>query len=102
MNKWIKISGYSILAGSCIIWGMILVVPFLGLSVKKVALLTTILIISGEITFYLSIFILGKSIIEKIKKILLFWKKKPEGGSQETEDGRLKTKDKSIWSGKLD
>jgi len=76
MNKWIKISGYTILAGSCVLWGMILVVPFLGLSVKKVALLTTILIIAGEITFYLSIFILGKSIIEKIKNIFKFWKKK--------------------------
>jgi len=78
MNKWIKISGYIILAGSCILWCMIPIVPFLGLPVKKVALLTTILIIAGEITFYLSIFILGKSIIEKIKNILKFWKKKKE------------------------
>jgi len=76
MNKWIKISGYAILAGSCILWGMIPILPFLGLPVKRVALLTTILIISGEITFYLSIIILGKSIIQKIKSILMFWKKK--------------------------
>jgi hypothetical protein len=76
MNKWIKISGYAILAGSCLIWGMILVVPFMGLPLKKVAALTTVLIIAGEITFYLSIFILGKTILEKIKGIFMFWKKK--------------------------
>ena len=91
MNKWIKILGYTILAGSCVLWGMIPIVPFLGLPVKKVALLTTILIIAGEITFYLSIFILGKSIIEKIKNILKFRKKKKEVGSQKTEDGSQKT-----------
>ncbi len=85
MNRWIKISGYTILAGSCIIWGMIPIVPFLGLPVKKVALLTTILIISGEITFYLSIIILGKSIIQKIKSLLMFWKKKPEDGNPKTK-----------------
>ena len=94
MNKWIKILGYTILAGSCVLWGMILVVPFLGLSVKKVALLTTILIIAGEITFYLSLFILGKSILEKIKNILKFRKKKKEVGSQKTEVRRRKFEDK--------
>jgi hypothetical protein len=76
MNKWIKIAGYSILAGSCLLWGMILVVPFLGFSVKKAAGLTTILIIAGEITFYLGILILGKPILEKIKRLFMFWKKK--------------------------
>jgi hypothetical protein len=36
------------------------------------------LIIVGEITFYAGILILGKSILVKIKKILMFWKKQKE------------------------
>jgi hypothetical protein len=37
------------------------------------------LIIAGEILFYLSLFILGRSFYEKIKSKLKFWKAKPGG-----------------------
>jgi hypothetical protein len=83
MKKWVKLSGYFILSLSGLLWGLILVVPWLGFSKKEIAGIMAILIIAGEITFYLSILILGKSIYVKIKKSLMFWKKKPKDESQD-------------------
>jgi len=80
MKKWQKITGYSILILSGILWGLILVIPFLHFSKKQVAELLAIMIIAGEITFYLSILLLGKSIILKIKSYLTFWKRKKSHG----------------------
>jgi hypothetical protein len=72
----VKTIGYIILAVSCISFLMILVVPWLGFSKIKIAGITTGLLITGEILFYLSLFILGKSFYEKIKSKLKFWKTK--------------------------
>jgi len=63
----VKLAGYIILGISILIWLMIPVVPFLGFSVGKIAGITTGLIIAGEITFYLSIFMIGKEFLVKIK-----------------------------------
>ncbi len=62
-----KLAGYIILIISILIWLMIPVVPFMGFSVGKIAGITTGLIIAGEITFYLSIFLIGKEFLVKIK-----------------------------------
>jgi len=62
-----KLIGYVIFGICCILWGLILVVPFLGFSVAKIATVTTGLIIAGEITFYLSIFMIGKEFLVKMK-----------------------------------
>jgi hypothetical protein len=56
---------------------MILVVPWLDFSKVQIAGITTGLIITGEILFYTSLIILGKSFWEKIKSKLKFWKVKP-------------------------
>jgi beta-lactamase regulating signal transducer with metallopeptidase domain len=55
---------------------MILVVPWLGFSTIRIAGITTVLIIAGEILFYLSLFILGRSFYDKIKNKLRFRKVK--------------------------
>ena len=62
-----KLAGYIILGISILTLLMIPVVPFLGFSVAKIAGITTGLIIVGEITFYLSIFLIGKEFLIKIK-----------------------------------
>ena len=59
-------------------WGFILVVPFLGFSVAKIAGITTGLIVAGEITFYLSLFLIGKEFLIKLKNKLKFRKSKRE------------------------
>ena len=81
-----KLIGYIILGISILLWLTIPVVPFLGFSVSKIAGITTGLIIAGEITFYLSIFLIGKEFLVKIKN--KFKRKKTSGEPQsgETED----------------
>jgi hypothetical protein len=63
----VKTIGYIIFGISMLVWLMIPVIPFLGFSVGKAAGITTGLIIAGEITFYLSIFLIGKEFLVKIK-----------------------------------
>ena len=74
-----KTIGYILLSVSCIAFLMILVVPWLGFSKIHMAGITTGLIISGEVLFYLSLFILGRSFYDKIKSKLRFWKSKNTG-----------------------
>jgi len=80
-----KLIGYIILGLSIIIWLAIPVVPFLGFSVSKIAGITTGLIIAGEITFYLSIFLIGKEFLVKIKNKFKRRKNPPEPESTEPE-----------------
>jgi hypothetical protein len=72
----IKITGYILLLICCILFLSILIVPWLGFSKGQIAGITTGLIIGGEITFYLSLILLGRSFFDKIKRKLKFWKKK--------------------------
>jgi hypothetical protein len=80
--KVTKLIGYIIFGLSCLIWLLIAVVPFLGFSAGKIAGITTGLIIAGEITFYLSIFLIGKDFLVKMKNKFKFGKSK---SSEETE-----------------
>lgn len=73
----LKTIGYILLLISCLAFLMILIVPWLGFSRIQIATITTGLIIAGEVLFYLSLFILGRSFWDKIKSKLKFWKVKP-------------------------
>jgi hypothetical protein len=81
----VKLIGYVILGISIVIWLLIPVVPFLGFSVGKAAGITTGLIIAGEITFYLSIFLIGKEFLVKIKNWFKRRKAKSSPESFESE-----------------
>lgn len=72
----LRITGYTLFTISTISFLLILVIPWFGYSKGQIAGLITGLIIIGEVTFYLSIFILGKSFWEKIKGMLRFRKSK--------------------------
>jgi hypothetical protein len=72
----IKIAGYIILGISCLLFILIPVVPWFDFSKTQIAGITAALLIAGEITFYLSLFILGKSFFEKIKSKFKFRKTK--------------------------
>jgi hypothetical protein len=76
LKEMVKITGYISFLVSCLLWGMVLITPWLDLPKKQIAGITAILIIAGEITFYLSIILLGRSIIENITNKLKFWKNK--------------------------
>jgi hypothetical protein len=81
----VKTIGYILLLISCLSFLMILIVPWLGFSKIQIAGITTGLIIAGEILFYLSLIILGRSFYEKIKSKLKFWKPKT---SKTTDPGQ--------------
>ena len=72
----VKIIGYILLLLSCLMWGLIFITPWLDFSKSQIAVITTVLIIAGEILFYVSIIIIGKSFFDKIKNKLKFWKTK--------------------------
>jgi len=74
--QMVKTLGYILLAISCVSFLLIPVVPFLGFPVIKIAGITTGLIITGEVLFYLSLLILGKSFYDRIKSFLKFRKAK--------------------------
>ena len=73
----IKVTGYILLAISCLLFIMIPVVPWFDFSKSQIAGITTVLIIAGEILFYLSLFILGRAFFDKLKARLKFWKARP-------------------------
>lgn len=75
----LKTIGYIILVISCLSFMMIPVIPWLGFSKIQIAGITTGLIVTGEILFYLSLFILGRSFWDKIKSKLRFWKVRTKG-----------------------
>ena len=70
----VKIIGYIVLLISCLLFLIILIVPWFGFSKIEIAGITTGLIIAGEVLFYSSLIILGKSFFDKIKNKLKFWK----------------------------
>ena len=72
----IKTIGYILFVLCCLAWLLILVIPWLGYSKGETAGIIAGLIIFGEVTFYVSILMLGKTFYNKIKEKLRFRKKK--------------------------
>jgi hypothetical protein len=81
----LKITGYILLTISCISFLLILVIPWFDLTKGQIAGITTILIIIGEVLFYTSIFILGKTFYAKLKSKIKFWKPKPGVDNEKTD-----------------
>jgi hypothetical protein len=83
----IKTLGYTLLVLCCVAWLMIPVIPFLGFSKGMMAGIITGLIIFGEVTFYVSILLLGKTLYNKIREKLRFRRKKLEKDDPEGNGG---------------
>ena len=62
-----KVIGYFLFVLSFMAWAVIAILPFLNLSIEMSAAITTALIVGGEIAFVLSIALLGKEFLGKIK-----------------------------------
>jgi hypothetical protein len=75
-NELFKIAGYIILSISCLLFILIPVAPWFGFSTIQIAGITAGLLIAGEILFYLSLILLGRSFFDKIKNKLKFRKSK--------------------------
>ena len=66
-----KVIGYFLFVISFLAWAAIAVLPFLNLSIEMGAAITTVLIVGGEIAFFLSIVLLGKEFLVKIKSFFI-------------------------------
>ncbi len=77
-SKFLRITGFVILAISCILFIMIPVVPWFDFTGAQIAGISAGLLIAGEILFYLSLFILGREFYDKIKSRIKFWKTKTD------------------------
>ena len=75
-----KAIGYLLFAISFIAWAAIAILPFFSLTIEMAAAITTALVVGGEVAFLLSIVLLGKEFLEKVKnffrKFKLFFQKK--------------------------
>ena len=61
------IVGYFLFVLSFVAWAAIALLPFFELSIEMASAITTALIIAGEVAFYVSIVLLGKEFLIKIK-----------------------------------
>ena len=75
-SELFKIIGYVILSVSCFLFILIPIVPWFDFSTVQKAGISAGLLIAGEILFYVSLIILGRSFFDKIKAKLKFWKSK--------------------------
>ncbi len=92
----IKTIGYILLITCVFLWLLIPLVPFMEFTAGKKAGIITGLIIAGEVTFYLGIAFLGKTIYAKIKDKLKFWKKAPPSVIENVaEQNKEQNKDQS-------
>ena len=64
----IKPLAYILIAVSTISWTAVFAIPFLEFSISEMAGIITALIIIGEVTFYLAILLLGKTVWTKMKE----------------------------------
>jgi hypothetical protein len=72
----IKTLGYILFVLCCLAWLLILVIPWLGFSKGGTAGIIAGLIIFGEVSFYVSILMLGKTFYNKIREKIRFRRKK--------------------------
>lgn len=84
-SELFKMTGYIVLTISCSLFILIPVVPWFNLKPGQKAGIVAGLLIVGEILFYLSLVILGRTILEKIKLRLKFWKSKAGNPDTKTE-----------------
>jgi hypothetical protein len=84
-KKFFKIIGYVLLSVSCILFILIPVVPWFDFSAALKTGIAAGLLIAGEILFYLSLIILGRSFFEKIKSKLKLWKTNTKGSDISAE-----------------
>lgn len=68
MNSLVKRSlGWALIVTSFVLWGIIALLPFLGLTGAGIAAITTGLVIFGEITFWLGLLLVGRQAWDKMK-----------------------------------
>ena len=80
-RSWLKKVGILLVILSCVFYGALLLIPFTPYPMGTKAIISPILVILGEASFWLGGFILGREIVMKYKKYLnpVHWLKKKTG-----------------------
>ncbi len=82
--------GIILLILCCIFFLLIIVVPFLDLTTTHKTVAITALIVLGEVSFYLGLFLVGKTIWQKYKQritdwLIVFFKRKDKTNTNTNE-----------------
>ncbi len=85
-----KKTGYILLAASFLLYGVVAAIPFLGFSGGTIAVIITILIVSAELSFFASVYLLGRELVKKYRAYMnpLNWfrkKDEPDNNSETIE-----------------
>lgn len=62
--------GVTLIVFSCFFYGALLLVPFTNYTIGIKAVISSILVVLGEVSFWIGGFILGKEVIHKYRKYL--------------------------------
>lgn len=85
-----KKTGYILLAASFLLYAVVAAIPFLGFSGGTIAVIITILIVSAELSFFASVYLLGRELVKKYRAYMnpLNWfrkKDEPDNNSETIE-----------------
>ena len=79
-KSWTFKAGIFLIIMSCVLYGSILLVPMTSYNLATKAVITTTLVVTGEISFWVGGLLLGKELVTKYRSYLnpLRWFKKKE------------------------
>jgi hypothetical protein len=92
-RNWKFITGIALISLSTLLFLSLLGVPFLSVDAKAKITISTILIVLGEVTFWVGGILLGKQLFNKYKAYLnpstWFTKKKVDSNTIEEKEGTI-------------
>ena len=65
-----KKAGYILLAASFLLYAIVAAIPFLGFPGGTAAIIITILIVTAELSFLASVYLLGRELVKKYRSYL--------------------------------
>ena len=85
IRGWKRTLGITLFVLSFAFYGFLLIVPFVALTSEAKAALSIMLVVLGESSFWLSVIVLGREIIDKYRKIewrsqISLWLKQTKAG----------------------
>lgn len=71
-----KVAAYALIVISFVAWLVIPALPWLELSAGQAAAAASALIVGGEVTFYLGVLLLGREAWQRIKGLIVTYRKR--------------------------
>ena len=98
IRGWKRTLGITLFILSFAFYGFLLLVPLVALSVEAKAALSIMLVVLGEGSFWLSVIVLGREMIDKYRKIdwrsrISPWLKEKKAGGDTKSESHAQTDD---------